>query len=57
MEEMVEKTKLEPRMVRFEPVALMSRLRVKLRIPLRTYALRKDEIVHLQRSYLRLAGG
>ena len=56
-EEMAEKIKLEPRMVRFEPVALMSRLRLKLRMRLRTYALRKDEKVHLQRSYLRLAGG
>ena len=54
---MAEKIKLEPRMVRFEPVALMLRLRVKLRTRLRTYALRKDEKVHLQRSYPRLAGG
>ena len=56
-EEMAEKIKLEPRMVRFEPVALMSRLRVRLRTGLRMYALRKDEKVHLQCSYLCLAGG
>ena len=54
---MAEKTKLEPRMVRFEPVALMLRLRVKLRAQLRTYALWKDEKVHLQRSYPSLVGG
>ena len=54
---MAEKIKLEPRMVRFEPVALMYRLKVKLRTRLRTYALRKDEKVHLQNSYPRLAGG
>ena len=53
----MEKIKLEPRMVRFEPVALMSRLRVKLRMRLRTDALRKDKIEHLQRSYPHLAGG
>ena len=35
---MAEKTKLEQRMVRFEPVAWMSRLRVKLRLRLRTDA-------------------
>ena len=54
---MVEKTKLEPRMVRFEPVALMSRLRVKLRMWLRTDALRRDKMEHLQGSYPHLAGG
>ena len=54
---MAEKTKLEPGMVRFEPVALMLRLRVKLRPQLRMDALRKDEKEHLQRSYLHLAGG
>ena len=54
---MVEKLKLGPRIMRFEPVALMSRLRVKLRTRLRRYALRKDEKVHLQRSYPGLAGG
>ena len=41
---MAEKIKLEPRMVRFEPVALMLRLRVKLRTGLRTYTLWKDEL-------------
>ena len=32
---MTEKAKLEPRMVRFEPVVLMSRLKVKLRMRVR----------------------
>ena len=54
---MADKIKLEPRMVRFEPVALMLRLRARLRTRLRMYALRKDEKVHLQRSYPFLAGG
>ena len=54
---MAEKTKLEPRMVRFKPVAWMLRLRVKLRPWLRTDALRTDKIEHLPRSYLHLAGG
>ena len=45
-EEMAEKAKLEPRMVRFKPVVLMLRLRVKLR----TDELQKDGTVHLQCS-------
>ena len=43
---MAEKAKLEPRMVRFKPVVLMLRLRVKLR----TDELQKDGTVHLQCS-------
>ena len=54
---MVEKMKLEQRMVRFKPVVLMSRLRVKLRPWLRTDVLWKDKIEHLQCSYPHLAGG
>ena len=54
---MAEKAKLEPRMVRFEPVVLMLRLKVKLRTRLRTDALWKDKTVLLQRSYPHLAGG
>ena len=46
-EEMTEKAKLEPRMVRFGPVVLMSRLRVKLRMRLRMDELQKGETVHL----------
>ena len=48
----MEKAKLEPRMVRFEPVVLMSRLRVKLRTWLRTDEQQKDKTVHPH-----LAGG
>ena len=44
---MTDKVKLEPRTVRFELVVLLSRLRVKLRIRLRTDELQKDETVHL----------
>ena len=44
---MTEKARLEPRMVRFEPVVLMSRLRMKLRMRLRTDELQKGEKVHL----------
>ena len=51
---MAKKTKLEPRLVRFEPVVLMLRLRVQLRTRLRTDALRKDKIVHLQQGYLHV---
>ena len=54
---MVENAKLEPRTVRFEHVVLMSRLRVKLRMRLRTDELQKDETVHLQHSFPHLAGG
>ena len=53
----MEKAKLEPRMVRFKPVVLMLRLRVKLRMRLRTDELQKGETVHLQRSFSHLAGG
>ena len=54
---MTEKARLEPRMVRFEPVVLMSRVRVKLRTGLRVDELQKNKTVHLQRSYPHLAGG
>ena len=54
---MTEKAKLEPRTVRFEPVVLTSRLRVKLRMRLRTDELQKGETVHLEHSFPHLAGG
>ena len=54
---MTEKAKLELSTVRFEPVVLMSRLRVKLRFRLRRNELQKGEKVHLQRSFPHLAGG
>ena len=44
---MTEKAKLEPRMVRFEPGVLMSRLRVKLRMRVRADELQKGKTVHL----------
>ena len=40
----MEKARLEPRMVRFKPVVLMSRLRMRLRMD----ELQKGKIVHLQ---------
>ena len=56
-EEMTKKEKMEPRMVRFEPLVLMSRLREKLRMRFRTDELQKGKTVHLQRSFPHLAGG
>ena len=47
----MEKANLEPRTVRFEPVVLMSRLRVKLRMRLRTDELLKSETEHLPHSF------
>ena len=57
---MTEKAKLEPRMVRFEPVVLLLRLLklgVKLRVRLRTDKLQEGKTVHLQRSFPHPAGG
>ena len=50
---MPEKPGLVPRMVRFEPVLVILRLRVRLRAD----ELQKGETVHLQRSFPHLAGG
>ena len=44
-------------MVRFEPVLMMARLRVKLRMRLRTNKLQKGKTVCLQHSCPHLAGG
>ena len=52
----MEKAKLELRTERFEPVVLMSRLRVKLRMRLRTDELQKGKTVYLQHSFPHLAG-
>ena len=43
---MPEKPGLGPRMVRFEPVLMMLRLRVNLRMRLRTDELQKGKTVH-----------
>ena len=52
-----EQAGLEPKMVRFEPVLMMSRLRVRLRMRLRMDGLKMGKTGRLQRSFPHMADG